>query len=119
MRRSDAGTSRLKAFLVLIFLVFVVYAAIQILPVYVNNYELTDYIHQLAIEATVERTPAEKVQAAVLQKATTLSLPVTRDDIKVTVGSRVTINIDYRVLIDMKFFTFTLHFTPSAENSQI
>lgn len=119
MRRSDSGAGRLKPIVVLIILIAVIYAGIQIIPVYVNNYELRDYIQQLAIQATVERTQAEKVQDAVLAKARSLSLPITRDNIKVTVGSRVTINVDYLVPIDLKVYTLMLHFTPSAENSQI
>ena len=37
----------------------------------------------------------------------------------VRTGSIVTIDVDYLVPIDLKFYTLMLHFTPSAENRQI
>ncbi len=119
MRQQDSGKGRGKAIFATAVLLFAVYAGVKILPVYIHNYELHDYIHELAIRATVERSSEDAVRRAVVEYANSLDLPVKNDNVKVTVGGRVTINLDYSVPIDLKVYTLVLHFTPSAENRQL
>jgi hypothetical protein len=121
MEHEDSGAGRLKAILILLFIAFVIYCGIKIIPVYVENYQLQDYVRGLAVDATVAYPPAtvEGVTNKVLDRARDLGLPVTVDDVQVAIGHTVTINIDYRVPIDLKFYTFTLHFTPSATNTHL
>lgn len=119
MRRPESGAGTSKAIFALVVLAVVAFLGAKIIPVYVNNYELNDYISQLAIRATVGHASADAVQNDVVQKAQDLGLPVTRDNVKVSIGSKVTIDIDYNVPVDLKVYTLTLHFTPSAENRQI
>ncbi len=119
MRRSESGKGTAKAIFVTLVLASAAYGAFKILPVYVHNYELTDHIHEIAMQATVQRTAAEAVRNEVVSYANDIDLPITRDNVKVTVGSRVTIDIDYEVPIDLKVWTLKLHFTPTAENRQL
>jgi hypothetical protein len=110
-----------KALLSLAFLGAVLFCAFKIVPVYVENYELQDYMNQLAVEATVHQ-PQEKPEALqneIYAKAESLGLPVERQNIKVSVGQTVVINVEYSVDIDLKIYTLPLHFTPSAKNSNI
>ncbi len=46
-------------------------------------------------------------------------VPVTADDVTVTVTSRISISLDYSVPVDLKVYTLMLHFTPSAENRSL
>ena len=119
MQLSERGAGYFKLFFAIIFLVVVAFIAFKVIPVYVNNYELTDDIHQLAIQATVDHSSAEAVQNKVLEYAKGLSLPVKRENVTVRVGNEVTIDIDYTVPIDLKVYMLQLHFTPSAANRQI
>ena len=119
MRRSDSGAGQAKLIFALAFLVAVAYFCVKTVPVYVHNYELNDYIRQLAIQATVEHMSADRVQRAVLDKAQDLELPVHPEQVAVTAGNKVTITLNYYVPIDLKVYSFYLHFTPSAENRQI
>jgi hypothetical protein len=118
MGRSDRGQGKMKAILSLAFLAAVAYAGVKIIPVYVQNYELQDYIRQIAVRATVDRTPAEAVQNNVVAHARdNLRLPITRENVKVQYSGRtITIDIDYTVPVDLKVYTLNLRFTPSAEN---
>ena len=118
---SDAGKGGFKAFLSLLFLAVVVFCAIKIIPVYVNNYEMQGYLDNLAVQTTVQAPPATPaaVQNEILVKAELLGIPVERDDVKVSIGRTVRINLDYSVYVDLEFYTVTLHFTPSAENSNL
>jgi len=91
--------------------------AIKTIPVYVNTYEVQDYIRQLAIKASVERVKPEAIQDQVTAHAVEKDLPVTRDNVKVTInGSKVRIDMDYTVPVDLKVYTLSLHFTPSSED---
>ena len=111
----------MKALLSLAFLGLVLFCAIKIVPVYVENYELQDYMNQLAVEATVHQPQErpEALQTDIYAKAESLGLPVERQDIKVSVGQTVLIDVKYSVDVDLKLYTLPLHFTPSAKNSNI
>jgi len=117
----DSGKGGIKTFLSLVFLAGVVFSAARIIPVYLDNYELQSYLNNVAVQATVQSPPvtSEAVQDEILVKAESLGLPVERKDIKVSISRTVRIDLDYSVYVDLKFYTVTLHFTPSAENSNI
>jgi uncharacterized protein (UPF0333 family) len=119
MRRSESGKGRIKFIFALLFLAAVAFVSVKVIPVYVRNYEFKDEIHGLAIQATVDRSAAAAVQNRVLVYAKDLDLPITRENVVVQVGDKVAINVDYTVPIDLKVYTWVLHFTPSAENKQI
>jgi hypothetical protein len=117
----DSGRGAMKAILSLAFLVAVVFCAVKILPFYLDNYELQSYLSNVAVQATVQSPPmtVEAVQNEILIKAESLGLPVEREDIRVSISRTVRIKLDYMVYVDLKLYTVTLHFTPSAENSNI
>ena len=117
MRPSDSGVGSLKIIFVLLVLGAVAYVAIKTIPVYVNSYEVQDYIRQLAIKASVERVKPEAIQDQVTAHAAEKDLPVTRDNVKVTInGNKVRIDMDYTVPVDLRVYTLSLHFTPSSED---
>ena len=111
----------MKTILSLAFLGVVAFCAIKIVPVYVENYEFQDYLNHAAVEASVhqpQETP-EALKSEIFAEAESLGLPVERQDIQVSVGQTVKISVDYSVLVDLKLYTLALHFTPSAQNSNI
>lgn len=117
MRCTDSGRGYLNLIVAVVVLLSLAYAGIKIVPVYVNNFELQDHMRQVAIRATVERTSMEAIQNSILEFAHDVDLPITRDDVKITYsGTRIIIDLDYKVPIDLKVYTLELHFTPSAEN---
>ena len=111
----------MKAILALAFLAAVGFCALKIVPVYVENYQFQDYLNHAAVDATVRQPQPrpEDVQAEIYAKAESLGLPVERQDIKVTVGRTVTLQVRYEVNVDLKIYTLPLHFSLSAENSNI
>jgi len=117
MQHTASGRGYPKLIFTLLVLGAVGYVAIKTIPIYVHNYELQDFIRQLAIRATVDRTSAEAVQNNILAEAEDLDLPIARRDVKVSVNSNgVTIELDYTVPVDLTVYTWVLHFTPSATN---
>ncbi len=117
MRQSDSREGRWGTIFVLAILSTLAYVGIKTLPPYVQNYRLGDYIRDLAIRGTVYRFSAEAIRSDVVTYARRLDLPVTADNVKVTATpSRVRIELDYVVPVDLMIYTWALHFTPAAEN---
>lgn len=111
----------MKAILALAFLAAVVFCALRIVPVYVENYQFQDYLNHAAVDATVRQPQPrpESLQVEIYSKAESLELPVERQDIKVSVGRTVAIHVRYEVNVDLKIYTLPLHFSLSAQNSSI
>ena len=117
MSTLDSGRSGTKGIITLVILVAAAYLAIKTIPVYVQNYELADYIQNLAVQATVSRTAAEDIQRTIVDKAHRLHLPVDFDNVRVSSNTDgVKIAVDYKVQVDLQIYTLSLHFNPSAEN---
>jgi len=117
MQHTASGRGYPKLIFTILVLGAVAYVAVKTVPIYVHSYELQDFIRQLAIRATANRTSAEAVQNDILAEADGLDLPIRRRDVKVTVNSAgVTIELDYTVPVDLTVYTWVLHFTPTATN---
>ena len=117
MRRSESGRITFKAILSLAFLGAVIYTSVKVIPVYVNKYELQDYLTNQTPFWVTQRATAEAVRANVLAKAQELGLPITADDVTVdATGNKVSVNVDFHVPVDLKVYTLQLHFTASSEN---
>ena len=120
MRSSEEGKGYVKLFFTLLILGAAGYSAIKIIPPYVGNYELQDYIRQQTPYWLTQHSTVDQVRGNILGKATDLDLPVTKDDVKVVVtGGGVTVNIDYTVPVDLKVYTLPLHLTAQSENRSL
>jgi cell division protein FtsL len=121
MRRSEEGSGRFKTLLSLAILAAIIFVAIKTLPAYVNNFELQDHIRQLSTQLAVRSKPAtpDEIRDEVVAFAQDHGVPLTADNVKVTIASHVSINLDYTVPVDLMVYTLRLHFTPSAENPSL
>ena len=117
---TESGRMTVKGFLSLAFLAAVIIAAFKIIPVYVNDYQLSDYIRNQTPFWLTQRVPAEAIQKYVVAKAQELGLPVTAEDVTVNANaSKVSVIIDYQVPVDFKAFTLPLHFSHASGNTAI
>ena len=118
MRRGEEASGRLKALSSLALLAAVIFAAIKTFPAYVNNYQLQDHIRELSTQLAVRSTPAtpDEITNEVLQFAQDHGIPLSPDNIRVVIGRHISINLDYTVPVDLKIYTFRLHFAPSANS---
>ncbi|HTS69912.1 MAG TPA: hypothetical protein VMO17_13105 [Terriglobia bacterium] len=120
MRPSESGRITFKAILSLAFIVAVIFAAFKIIPVYVNDYELNDYIGNQTPFWLTQRATAEAIGKNVLAKAQDLGLPLAAENVTVNANpNKVTVSVDYHVPVDLKLFTLPLHFSHSNGNSAI
>lgn len=120
MHTAETGAGRIKAILSLAFLVVVIFVGIKIIPVYVNDYQLADYIRTQTPFWLTSRESADSIEQHILDKAQDLGLPVTPDQVKVVApGNFVRVSIDYTVPVNLMVYTWNKRFTHSAENKQI
>jgi hypothetical protein len=119
-RRSQRGEGKLKAIIVTALLLAGVLAGVKVIPPYVAEYQLNDKIQEIARFGIVEHSTEEQIKDKVFKTIEDLEIPATKDNIKVTAGtSRVTIQVDYTVPVEILFYHVDLHFTPSSENKSL
>ena len=119
-RRSQLGGSRLKAVLWTAVLVFAVYSAFKIIPVYIAEYQLADKMQEEARFAIVNRYSEDQIREIVYRETQDLEIPVKKEDIKVLANLQVVrISLDYTVPVDLLFYRMQLHFNPSSENKSL
>ena len=119
-RHAERGEGKLKAIVYTVILVLVVYSAFKIVPVYIQNYQLSDKMQETARFAIVNRYSEEQIKDTVFKEMQSLEIPAKREDIKVSSSqSVVRIFVDYTVPVDLLFYHMDLHFTPSSENKSI
>jgi EAL domain-containing protein (putative c-di-GMP-specific phosphodiesterase class I) len=120
MRCLESGKGTAKAIFALAFLAAVGFSCIKIIPVYVNNYQLHEYIQNQTPFWLTQRASVDAIRSNILGRAQELGLPVAAEQVNVEASAnRVSVNIDYTVPVDLKVYTLRLHFTPSSENRSI
>ena len=120
MRHTDSGNANIKTYLTLVFIICVIFVGFKVIPVYVNSYEIEDYIRQQTPFWLTQRATSDIIRGRVLQKARELELPIDADQVDVQASSaRVTVNLDYTVPVDLKVYVVHLHFTSSAQNNSL
>jgi hypothetical protein len=120
MRLSESGNISFKAILYLAFLAALIFAGFKITPVYVNNFQLQDYLQNQTPFWLTQHASADVIRKNVLAKAQDLGLPMAAEDVTVEANAnKVSVSIDYHVPVDLKVYTLQLHFTPSSENRSI
>lgn len=119
-RRSERGGAKLKAFIWLAVIVSGVFVAIKTVPAMIAEYQLSDKISEQARFAVVNRYTEEQVRDIVFKEIQDLDIPAKREDIKVVVTpALVKISVDYKVPVDLIFYSTEMHFTPASENKSI
>lgn len=119
-RKNERGAGKFKAILVTAILVFLVFAAVKMVPPYVSEYQLSDKMQETARYASVTRSNPEQIKETVFKEMQDLDIPATKDDLVVKAeAGKVSISLDYRVPIDLIVYKFDLHFTPSSSNKDI
>jgi len=105
----------------LLVIVTAVYLGAELVPVYYANYEFQDTINTEATLETYTTKPEADIQQVIFKKAQDLSLPLSKEQIKVqrhgTTGTgSLSIQAPYNVHLDLPGYPMDLHFTASSEN---
>jgi hypothetical protein len=119
-KRSQRGEGKLKAIIYTVVLLFAVYAAVKIVPVYVAEYELKDKMAEQARFAIVNRYSEDQVRDVIYKVIQDLDIPATREDIKVlSTNNGIMISVNYSVPVDFKVYKTELSFSPTSEGRDL
>ena len=89
-------------------LVAMVAILLTLMPVYFENYQLAQYVRQLARNANA---PDDQLRAAVMARARALDLPVQPGDIQISrPQGKLQLETKYAVQMDFPLYQVDLHF---------
>ncbi len=108
----------------IILLVAAVIFGVAFVPPYWANYQFEDAIKTEALISTNSAKTEDQIRDTVYKKAKELEIPVERDAIKVVrVGTQgtgsVTIDVPYRVDINLPGYTVQLNFEAATKNKGV
>ncbi|MFZ0633990.1 MAG: hypothetical protein WA755_04090 [Candidatus Acidiferrales bacterium] len=123
----ERGTGKLGGFIFLVVLAAAIFAAVKIVPIYVNNYELQDSIETESRFAVANRKSPDDIQIDVLKKVKELGIPAEKKDIHVKFSgggepgmpAMVEIDVDYQVDVTFPGYMLPLNFHTHADNHSI
>ena len=120
-RKSERGSSRLRALMTLAFVGVCIFLGVKIIPVLVNNYQLVDSMKEEARYAGVNRRDSESIRDDMSKKLKELEIPAKREDVHVEMigPSMYQISLDYTVVVDLRVYQLSLHFHPQADSNSI
>src|SRR6185295_2880335 len=104
-QNSQKGSGRLKAIIWTVILASFAYVCIQVVPLYVDDYQFRDTMQTAARFASVRHESPEEIQANLFKEAQKADMPVTLKDIKVADhNGRIDINANYSVIVDLHVY---------------
>lgn len=119
-RRSERGEGRLKGIIIVVMMVLAIYTAWKVVPVYVNEYQLSDKMQEQARYAVVNRYTEDQIRENVFKVVQDLDIPAKREDIKVVSNNSVVkISLDYSVPVDVLMYHTDIHFSPNSEDKAL
>ena len=92
-----------------------VFIAVRLAPIYIDNYEFQRYVEEITQSAGNQARSDDLLRTWVVEKATALDLPVRAQDVQVKRSSDgVRIDVRYMVRVNLPVYSVDLHFYPGA-----
>ena len=118
--RSERGEGRLKGIIIVVMVVLAIYTAWKVVPVYVDEYQLSDRMQEQARYAVVNRYTEDQIRDNIFKVMQDLDIPGKREDIKVVSNNSVVkISLDYSVPVDVLMYHTDIHFSPNSEDKAL
>ncbi len=115
-RITQRGGGRFQAIFWLAVLALLVYILVRMVPAFVADYELKDFMESTARFGAINNQSEDELRAIIWKKIQELELPVRKEDLKVTKAARrVQISARYVVEIPLPGYTMRLNFAPEAD----
>lgn len=87
----------------------------RLLPLYLRNMELQQYVDSLTRSAENQTRPEDLLRVNVLERAGRLGLPVKANNVQIRrANGGLRIDVRYFVRVDFLMYTVDLHFYPGA-----
>ena len=113
-----SGARRLRVAAGIVVLAALAGVGTVLIPPYAANWRLQRYLNELIDDPATARQSPDAVRAKVVNKASSLGLPLGAQDVQVS-PSENSLRIDalYVVHVDVAWYTVDLHFRPAAGGS--
>lgn len=111
---------KLKAFLALAIIFGGGYLCWELIPPYFHKYEFQDELDDIARLNSYTHKTDEDVRTLVIQKASSLDIPLRQDQIQITrTGDGLGISAQYTIHVDLFVHPVDLDFTAASMNKRI
>ncbi len=112
------GSSKFSVLLLILIVVVVFFMGVNIVPVYIHNYEIQNLFAINANRAAT--TPLKSIKLDITNKLVTMHAPITINNVRIIENSpqNITISADYSVVV--KFvddYKITFRFKPKARTN--
>jgi len=88
---------------------------IRLIPIYIHNQELQQFVEEVTHRTGAATASDDVLRSQIIDKADTLTLPVTPDNIHIRrTSDSVHVDVRYVVRVDLPLYTVDLHFYPGA-----
>jgi hypothetical protein len=115
-RITQRGGGRFQAIFWLVVLAVLVYILIRVIPAFVTDYELKDFMESTARFGAIGNQGEDEIRATIWKKIQELEVPAQKEDLKVTKSARrVQISVEYTVEVPLPGYTMRLNFNPQAD----
>lgn len=119
---SQRGAGSAKAIIALLLFAIFIYAALRIVPRFINNYELDDFCQNEARAFSYNQRSETEIRANIMRKIDELKIPVTANQVRLTkndINGNVRLNIDYTERVEFPGYTFTKDFSVAVDTRRI
>ncbi len=104
---SQRGKGNVGCLVGLLVLALAVVVAMKVVPAKVAVAELKEFCERQAESASLPRNTDEAITNAILAKAKALNLPLKAEDLRVwRDGTNVHVELKYRVVVELPFYTY-------------
>jgi hypothetical protein len=94
-----------KQILLLLLLIVGLFAASQIVPIYFNAFQFSDYIKQEVRFAAASRRTPDDIRVRIVEKAKEFEFPIGPKDVRITRrGPAFNLEINYAVPLDLRLY---------------
>jgi len=115
-RIRQRGAGKLGTLIWIIILIAVGYCGFKIVPPYIDNYQLEDFMKQETRFAGVNRRSSDQLREVIYKRIQELEIPARREDIRVdVVQDGFKVSVKYTVVIELPGYALSLNFNPTAD----
>ena len=122
-RPRDGQSGKVKASFVLFLMVFSVccYVGWKLIPPYIAEYELEDWMRTQTPYYLVNHMPDDTLRAAIMKELQNRNLPSEKENVKIVANNSRSLNfeVDYTVPVDLGVYQTVLHFSPTADSQSL
>ena len=107
-----------KQLFMLLLLIVALFAGSQIIPAYFHAFQLNDFIQQEVKFAVAEKRTTEQIRTRIVAKASEFGIAMSPREIHITRrGPAFTVELDYIIAIDLRFYhrDLSFHVSESGE----